>query len=220
MALDQPRLTALTAREAGLVACRRCARVWPMGTPRCARCGSRLQSRDPRSLSRVWAWWAAGVMAYFPANLWPMLETRTLWQSEDATIIGGAVELWQTGNMGIAVVILVASVGIPLGKFFVIAFLALSARRGSRMAAGTRMRLYEIVEYIGRWSMIDVFVVAILASLVQLNVVASIDPGPASLAFALSVIFTMLSAQAFDPRMIWDGIEAEAEAESVIAPDA
>jgi paraquat-inducible protein A len=76
------------------------------------------------------------------------------------------------------------------------------------------MRVYEVVEYIGRWSMIDVFVVAILASLVQLNVVASIDPGPASLAFALSVICTMLSAQAFDPRMIWDGIEAEARRET------
>ena len=103
-----------------------------------------------------------------------------------------------------------ASVGIPLAKFFAIAYLALSVRRDSRAPAGLRMRMYEVVEYIGRWSMIDVFVVAILASLVQLNVVARIDPGPASLAFALSVIFTMLSAQAFDPRMIWDGIESEA----------
>jgi hypothetical protein len=109
----------------------------------------------------------------------------------------------------------VASVGIPLAKFFAIAFLALSVRRGSRLRAARRMQLYEIVEYIGRWSMIDVFVVAILASLVQLNMVARIDPGPASLAFALSVIFTMLSAQAFDPRQIWDGIEAEARREGV-----
>lgn len=211
---EAPSLVSVTARDAGLVACRRCTRVWPMGTERCARCGSRLVSRDPRALSRVWAWWAAGVMAYIPANLWPMLETRTLWSSEDATIVGGAIELWVLGNPGIAVVILVASVVIPIAKFFVIAFLALSTRRGSRMPAATRMRLYEIVEYIGRWSMIDVFVVAILASLVQLNVVASIDPGPASLAFALSVIFTMLSAQAFDPRTIWDGIEAEARVEA------
>ena len=116
----------------------------------------------------------------------------------------------------------VASVGIPLAKFFAIAFLALSVRRGSRIRAARRMQLYEIVDYIGRWSMIDVFVVAILASLVQLNVVARIDPGPASLAFALSVIFTMLSAQAFDPRLIWDGIEAEARAETApgAAPEA
>jgi paraquat-inducible protein A len=154
-------------------------------------------------------------MAYVPANLWPMLETRTLWQTQDATIIGGAVELWETGNVGIAIIILVASVGIPLAKFFAISFLALSVRRGSRLRAARRMQLYEIVDYIGRWSMIDVFVVAILASLVQLNVVARIDPGPASLAFALSVICTMLSAQAFDPRQIWDGIEAEARREGL-----
>jgi paraquat-inducible protein A len=211
VALDLSRLTAVTAREAGLVACRRCTRVWPLGTEICARCGSRLVSRDPLSLSRVWAWWIAGVLAYIPANLWPMLSTRTLWQEESSTIIGGALELWRYGNPGIAVIILVASVGIPLSKFFAIAYLALSARHGARAPAGVRMRIYEVVEYIGRWSMIDVFVVAILASLVQLNVVARIDPGPASLAFALSVIFTMLSAQAFDPRMIWDGIEAEAK---------
>jgi paraquat-inducible protein A len=187
-------LTALTAREAGLVACRRCARVWPQGTSRCARCGSRLVSRDARSLSRVWAWWAAGVLAYVPSMLWPMLETRT----------------WEQGAPGVALIVLVASVLIPLLKFFAIAFLAVSARAGSRVGPATRMRLYEVVEYIGRWSMIDVFVVAILSSLVQLNVVAQINPGPASLAFALSVIFTMLSAQAFDPRMIWDGIERAA----------
>jgi paraquat-inducible protein A len=207
-------LVSLTARDAGLVACRRCARVWPLGTPACARCGSRLVSRDARSLSRVWAWWAAGIMAYIPANLWPMLETRTLFVVQRDTILSGALELLFTGSAGIAIIILVASIGIPLAKFFAIAFLALSARRGSRVPAAYRMRVYEVVEYIGRWSMIDVFVVAILASLVQLNVVASIDPGPASLAFALSVICTMLSAQAFDPRMIWDGIEAEARRET------
>mgnify|MGYP002780712121 CR=1 FL=1 len=199
-----------TAREAGLVACRRCTRVWPMGTAACGRCGARLVSRDARSLSRVWAWWLAGVLAYVPANAYPMLRTRTLFFTEEQTIVEGAVDLLLNGSPGIAVVILVASLGIPIAKFLCIAFLALSARRGSRVGAGTRMRMYEIVDYIGRWSMIDVFVVAILASLVQLDVVASIDPGPASLAFALSVIFTMLSAQAFDPRMIWDGIEAEA----------
>ncbi len=210
MALDQPELTHVTARDAGLVACRRCTRVWPMGTERCGRCGSRLVSRDPRSISRVWAWWAAGLMAYLPANLYPMLETRTLFTTQNSTIVGGALELLSHGSAGIALVILVASVGIPIAKFICIAFLAMSVRRGSRMSPELRMRLYEIVEYIGRWSMIDVFVVAILASLVQLNVVASIAPGPASLAFALSVIFTMLSAQAFDPRMIWDGIDAEA----------
>jgi paraquat-inducible protein A len=194
----------VTSREAGLVGCRRCGRVWPAGTGECARCGSRLVSRDEGSLQRVWAWWIAGAMAYIPANIYPMLETRLLFRTESSTIIGGAVDLASHGAIGIAVVILVASVLIPLGKFFAIAYLALSVRRESRLSAINRQRVFEIVEFIGRWSMIDVFVVAILASLVQLNVAASISPGRASLAFALSVIFTMLSAQSFDSRMIWD----------------
>lgn len=194
----------VTAREKGLVGCTSCARVWPMSQTRCERCGSRLISRDEHSLQKVWAWWFAGALAYVPANLYPMLETRTLFSRSDDTIIAGAFKLADHGAWGIAIVILVASVGIPLIKFFTIAYLALSVRKGARMSRGLRQGLYEIVEYIGRWSMIDVFVVAILSSLVQLNVVASIKPGPASLAFALSVIFTMLSAQSFDSRLIWD----------------
>lgn len=221
--VEEPRATltplaALTAREAGLVACRRCTRVWPAGATLCGRCGARLVSRDPRSLSRVWAWWVAGLMAYIPSLVWPMLLTRTLFVTEEATIVGGAIQLWMSGSAGVALIVIVASVGIPIAKFLAIAFLALSVSRASRVSASLRMRLYEIVDYIGRWSMIDVFVVAILVSLVQLNVVASINPGPAALAFALSVIFTMLSAQAFDPRLIWDGIEREALRETAPRP--
>lgn len=194
----------ITAKDKGLVGCRRCARVWPIEQPYCVRCGGRLQSRDKYSLQKVWAWWLAGVMAYVPANVYPMLETRTLFTRSDDTIIAGAIKLAEHGSWGVALIILVASVGIPLAKFFAIAYLALSVRTGATMSQGGRQGVFEIVEYIGRWSMIDVFVVAILASLVQLNVVASIVPGPASLAFALSVIFTMLSAQSFDSRLIWD----------------
>lgn len=208
---------ALTAREAGLVACRRCTRVWPQETETCGRCGSALVSRDPRSLSRVWAWWVAGVLFYIPANLYPMLTTRTLLSTSEATIVGGAIDLIHHGAVGIAVVILVASVLIPIAKFLCIAYLAISARRGTEISAGSRQHMYELVEYIGRWSMIDVFVVAILSALVQLNIAATINPGIASLAFALSVIFTMLSAQAFDSRMIWDRIEEAERSRSTAA---
>lgn len=208
---------AMTARDAGLVACRRCTRVWPMQTEFCGRCGAELSSRDEKSLSRVWAWWAAGLLFYIPANLYPMLTTRTLLSTSEATIVGGAVELIHHGSVGIALVILVASVVIPLAKFLCIAYLALSAGRAVDVSSGSRQHMYELVEYIGRWSMIDVFVVAILSALVQLNVAATINPGPASLSFALSVIFTMLSAQAFDSRMIWDGI-AKAERTTSLPP--
>jgi paraquat-inducible protein A len=192
----------LSAREMGLVACRRCSRAWPMGTPVCGRCGHKLVSRDFGSLQRVWAFWLMGLMCYIPANAYPMLKTKTLFES---TIVGGAVELAHHGAYGIAFIILLASVAIPLAKFWAIAFLAISVESRKTASNNSRHFMYEIVEYIGRWSMIDIFVVAILSSLVQLKSLATINPGPASMFFALSVIFTMLSAQAFDSRMIWDG---------------
>lgn len=194
----------LSAREMGLVACTRCTRAWPLGTQICGRCGRKLISRDKDSLQRVWAFWVVGLMCYVPANVYPMLNTRTLFQEVESTIVGGAVDLAHHGAWGIAFIILLASVAIPLAKFWAIAFLAISVKRPEAAANHSRHLMYEVVEYIGRWSMIDIFVVAILSSLVQLKTLASINPGPASLFFALSVIFTMLSAQAFDSRMIWD----------------
>jgi len=143
-------------------------------------------------------------MCYIPANLYPMLQTRTLFYTQQDTIVGGAIELARYGNLVVAGVILFASVVIPIGKFLAIAFLALSVQFPSTVSKHQRQTLHEVVEYIGRWSMIDIFVVAILSSLVQLNTLVAIYPGSASLFFALSVIFTMLSAQAFDSRMIWD----------------
>ncbi len=181
-------------------------RVAPMGTRVCPRCGSPLHSRDPLALQKVWAWWFLGLGCYIPANLYPMLETRTLVSSQSDTIVGGAVELAHHGNWGVAIIILVASVLIPVAKFLALAGLAIGVWRGSRRSQTRRHLLYEIVEYIGRWSMIDVFVVAILSSLVQLQALATITPGRASLFFALSVIFTMLSAQSFDSRLIWDSL--------------
>ena len=194
----------LSAREMGFVACRRCTKVWPAGTTTCGRCGSAVISRDTLSLQRVWALWLVGFMCYIHANMYPMLQTRTLLSVQEDTIVGGAIELIHYGSPGIAFIILFASVVIPIGKFLAIGFLAISVTRPSAVSNHHRQVLYEVVEYIGRWSMIDIFVVAIMSSLVQLNTLAAINPGRASLFFALSVIFTMLSAQAFDSRMIWD----------------
>ena len=194
----------VTAREAGLVGCRRCTRVWPEGRARCGRCGQRLASRDPASLQRVWAWWIAGVIAYIPANILPMLHTSLFFDSHDNTIVGGAVELAMEGAWFVGGIVLFASVGIPVAKFIAIAWLAVSVHVGREGRHHRRQQLYEVVEFIGRWSMIDVFVVAITSALVQINVLATVRPGPAAVAFALSVVFTMLSARAFDPRLIWD----------------
>lgn len=194
----------VSARDIGVVACTRCTKAFALGTQTCTRCGHALVSRDSLSLQRVWAYWLMGLICYIPANVFPMLRTQTLFQVDESTIIGGAVELAHHGAVGIAFIIILASVMIPIAKFWAVAFLAISVRKGSKMSKHKRQILYEVVEYIGRWSMIDIFVVAILSALVQLSSLASIHPGMASIFFALSVIFTMLSAQAFDSRMIWD----------------
>lgn len=194
----------VTAKEAGLIACQNCGQVHTATQEFCTRCESRLISRKPESLQKVWAWLIAGIITFIPANIYPMLITNTLVEKSESTIIGGVVELIHYKNYGIALVVFVASVVIPIGKFLAIIYLALSVQKRSILNMHKRHQLYDFVEFIGRWSMIDVFVVAILSALVQLNTVATINPGIAAVTFALSVVSTMLAAQSFDPRMIWD----------------
>ncbi|SDD47638.1 paraquat-inducible protein A [Paracoccus isoporae] len=200
----------LTAHRAGLLGCRSCGRVWPEDAMECARCQAPLTPPDRRGLQAVWAWLIAGMIFYIPANLMPMMTTQSLGGlggGGDATIIGGVLQLANHGDWFIAIVVFAASVMVPIGKFVAIIWLALVAGKPATEAdAHNRLHIYEIVEFIGRWSMIDVFVVAILSALVQLGFVVSIKPGPAAASFALSVAFTMLSAQSFDPRLIWRGL--------------
>lgn len=209
MADTRPLAPPLTARAAGYVGCRTCGKATPMPAEICPRCGSTLHSRFPRSLQRVMAWLLVGLMAYIPANLMPMLITTTLGRATPNTIVGGVIELVHYGEWEIAFIVFAASVLIPVSKFCVILYLVWSIHRRSRLDVHRRIVLYEIVEFIGRWSMVDVFVVAILTALVHIGFIAAINPGPAALFFALSVAFTMLSAQALDPRLIWDTFEQD-----------
>ncbi len=197
----------MTARAAGLVGCLRCGRVALPDQPRCGRCGARLESRFRHGPQRVWAWWLAGLVAYVPANLYPMMITETVTATYVSTIIGGAVDLIAHGDALVGIVVLVASVVIPVGKFVAIAWVMLAIRRARSGHAHSLHKMYEAVEFIGRWSMIDVFVVAILAALVHLGQVAGIFPGLAAICFGASVIFTMLSALSLDPRLIWDATD-------------
>lgn len=197
----------ITARSAGLVGCRSCGLVAPADQLTCARCGAPLQSRDDTSLQRVWAWWTVGLLAYIPANIYPMLLTTQVFRTKESTILEGVLDLMQHGDHLVAIIIFLASVFIPVAKFVTIAFLAATLARPHRRETHQLLRLYDIVEFIGRWSMIDVFVVAILSTLVQFGSLASINPGFAAVSFALSVIFTMLAAQSFDSRMIWDQLQ-------------
>ena len=200
----------LSARAAGLVGCTTCGKVSALGTVDCPRCGAALHVRKPASLQRVWAWLIVGMMAYIPANVLPIMITTNLGRQLDSTIVGGVIDLAHHGAWDLAFIVGFASIVIPVSKFLVIGYLAYSLQFRVALPIHTRVHLYEIVEFVGRWSMIDVFVVAILAALVRLGILASVDPGPAAVFFALSVAFTMLSAQAMDARLIWDTAERDA----------
>jgi paraquat-inducible protein A len=206
----RPKTPVLTARAAGLIGCTTCGAASPAGTKTCPLCGSRLNSRQPHSLQRVWAWLLVGLAAYIPANLLPMMVTTLTGRRLESTIVGGVIDLVHHGAYFVAGIVFLASVVIPVSKFAVVAILAISIQRRIDIPVHTRMHLYEAVEFIGRWSMVDVFVVAILAALIQMGFFVSINPGPAAAFFALSVAFTMLAAQAMDPRLIWDSADAKA----------
>ena len=163
-----------------------------------------MKLRKPHSLSRTWAFLVAAIILYVPANLLPVMHTEWLTGSQDDTILSGVVYLWQSGSWPLAFVVFVASISVPLVKIVSLAWLAASVQRGSAWRPRTRARLYRVVELIGRWSMLDIYVTAILVALVQAKALAKIDAGPGALAFAAVVVLTMLAAMSFDPRLIWD----------------
>ena len=196
------------ALEAGLARCGACGalqrREEGARGVRCRRCGARVHARVPRSLQRTWAFLIMGLAAYIPANLYPIMSTRSYEGNSSDTILTGVLLLAEQGSPGVALIVFVASVCIPLAKFVIIAALAIGVRRSSRLSGHLRHRLHTVTELIGRWSMIDVFVVAVLAALIQLGAILTITPGIGINAFAVSVVFTMLSALSLDPRLIWD----------------
>lgn len=194
----------LTASRQGLVGCEACGQLQPLGQHHCQRCGARLHPRHTNSLQRTWALLITAALCCFPAHLYPIMITTSLGSAQPSTIIAGVLLFVQHGDWPIALVIFVASVLIPFGKILTLAWLCLSCRRLTPGNLASQMRLYRITEWIGRWSMIDVFVVAIVVALVRLGNVLSIEPGPGGLAFAGVVVFTMLAALTFDPRLIWD----------------
>ncbi len=196
--------TAAPQRLAGCTTCGLINRLDDAGRGRCRRCGDRLRSRLPHSLQRTWALLAAAAIMYIPANVYPIMTTTSLGHTSPSTIIGGVVELIQMGSWPVAAVIFVASVIVPVGKLGALAWLCLVVNRSSELNATSRTRLYRVTELIGRWSMIDVFVVAILVALIRAGSLMSITPGPAALAFGAVVVITMLAAMTFDPRLIWD----------------
>ncbi|MEF1205236.1 paraquat-inducible protein A [Photobacterium damselae] len=202
------------------VACHTCNQLNPMPTTKhakCLRCDSRLHVFDPRmNLQRAWAFLIASIVFYIPANLYPMMYTVSLGQKDGSTIMGGVALLWHLGSYPVAAVIFFASIMIPMAKMFALMWLYYSASKKpdcSQRDAIQHLKLYRITELIGRWSMIDIFVVSILVALVQLQNLMAILPGPAALSFAAVVVFTMLSAMTFDPRVFWSNTDLKSSAD-------
>lgn len=191
--------------DRGWAVCRSCGTLTDQPGENCVVCGRKTSLRNPHSLQSVWAFWIAGVIAYIPGNLLPIMITQSVSGDSPSTIMGGVLTLVHHGSFDIAAVIFVASIVVPVTKFVVIAWLALSIQRGWNISEHRRHFAHDAVEFIGRWSMIDVFVVAALAALIQIGGLMSIIPGAGVDAFAMSVIFTMFSAMSLDPRLIWDG---------------
>lgn len=170
----------------------------------CPRCGSALRRRKSASLARTWALLIAGILLYIPANVLPIMRTASLNDIDDNTIISGIVELWKKGSPWLALIVFGASIVVPMLKFTVLTFLAASSQRHSRWAKTQRAKLYRLVELVGYWSMLDVFVVSLLTGLVRFNVLSNVEPLPGVIFFGLTVVLTMLASMSFDPRLIWD----------------
>ncbi len=194
----------LTAQRAGLARCPACGVLHKRAAVACRRCGKRVHQRVPFSLQRTWAFLFVGVCAYIPAMTQPVMFTRSLSERTSNTILGGVWTLVEDGSSAIALIIFVASVCIPLLKFVIIAMLASTLQFSFSMSTATSHRLHHFTELIGRWSMIDVFVIAILTALIQLGTFMTVVPGIGIDAFAVSVLFTMLAANSLDTRLFWD----------------
>ncbi|PWC37920.1 paraquat-inducible protein A [Azospirillum sp. TSO35-2] len=188
---------------------------------RCTRCHSRLHPREPDSLGRTTALVSAGAILYIPANLLPVMTVVNFGQGAPSTILSGVHELAEAGLWPLALLVFVASVAVPVLKLAGLGWFLLAAWRGSAARLQARTRLYRIIDAIGRWSNIDVFMIAILAALVQFGAVASVRADPGAIAFAGVVVLTMLASHIFDPRVMWDraaAADTEAGADEAEAP--
>ncbi|WP_432719671.1 paraquat-inducible protein A [Jeongeupia wiesaeckerbachi] len=202
-----------TARQMKLASCHDCGLLsrLPTGHGHCPRCGATLHFRKPASIARTWAYLIAAIILYIPANTLPMMITGSIVGTQSDTILSGVVYLWVSGEWPLAALVFFASIMVPLLKMIAILLLLITCHRRSHWQPQQRLKLYRLVEFVGRWSMLDIYVVTILAALVQVQSLASIAAGPAAVAFAVVVVLTMLSAMSFDPRLIWDPLDDEQE---------
>ena len=201
-----------TAHNEGLISCHSCHLLCrspePVAVMICPRCGTRLHRRKPNSIKRTWALVVAAFIFYIPANLLPITIVTSLGNAQSDTIMSGVIYFIKTGMWPIALVIFVASIFVPLLKLIILTFLLITVQRKSSWRQKDRTRLYRITEVVGRWSMVDIFVVTILVALVKLGALASIQAQSGAVFFCAVVVITLFAAMSFDPRLIWDTEES------------
>lgn len=210
----------LTGRDsASLVSCHACdqvCRLTPGEHAHCPRCGAPLHRRKPHSLARTWALVIAACILYVPANILPVMTVTSFGQGEPDTILSGVKALIAAGMWPVALLVFFASITVPVLKIVAMFFLLISVQRRSRWRPRDRTVLYRVLESVGRWSMVDIFMISILVALVNLGAIATIVPGPGAIAFAAVVILTMIAAMSFDPRLIWDGQESSRDRQQTV----
>ncbi|HIJ82605.1 MAG: paraquat-inducible protein A [Magnetococcales bacterium] len=195
----------LTAKACGLVHCHACALISRIQDDHaCPRCGAALHSRKPFSLQRTWALTLGAAVLYVPANVFPIMTVVRMGQGEPKTILAGVASLIDAGMWPLAMIVFIASVVVPIGKIIFLIYLLVSVQRRSKTYLGERMVLYRLMEYFGHWSMVDIFLVTLLAALVKMGTLATIEPGVGVSFFGAVVVLTLFAARAFDPRLIWD----------------
>ena len=204
-AIQADRLT--TGKQAGLVVCKECHRVHhfvPDVEMDCTRCGANLHQRIPNSLARTWALLITSAILFIPANVLTIMNVSYFGDDDPSTIMGGVVILVQMKSYAVALVVFIASIVVPAFKIFGIFLILLSLKHETRISYRQRIRMFRFIEFIGRWSMLDIFVISILVALVNISGLAVISAGPAATAFGATVVMTMITANAFDTRLLWD----------------
>ena len=201
-------ITGLTAHVVGCDGCGLAHHASPAQHDlSCRRCGLPLHFRKPDSLNRTWALLIASYILIIPANLLPVMKSSTLSGTEDDTIMGGVIYLWESGSEVLGAILFIASIVIPLSKLFALTYLLISVQRRSTWNPKKRTQIYRVLEAVGRWSMIDVYVASMLTALVQFGNLMSINVGAGAIAFGAVVVLTMIAAECFDPRLIWEATD-------------
>ncbi len=204
---------ALTAKNNFMAACHRCHLLCRIpesmeeSTATCPRCGTEIHQRTPGSVQRAWALVIAAVIFFIPANVLPISYATSFAGKHGDTIMSGVIYFIHSGSWSIAAVIFIASILVPVIKMMILIFLLVSVQMKWQWRPMDRTRLYRIIEAVGRWSMVDIFVITIMAALIQLGGLAKFTAGPAAIYFSAVVVLTILAAESFDPRLIWDHVE-------------